>query len=437
MSIDADPTAIGDAGGLDAGIVIDALLAIDRSQWSPARRQGELLALRRLTDRLTGVTAQLIAELDTSTPCVRSEDCDTSVAGWLRDQQRLPIGVASGQVRAALQLAELPLIRAALQDGLILPAHADVIRRLIGKVDAGQLTAAQPALLDLAFTYDPHQLRQAIRVWLAEHCPDLFDADEDRAAENGWLQIDALGDGRHKIHGHLPTSQTETLLTALAGLTPRRGDDDRRTLRQRRADALIDLADQALRSGQLPETGGLPSQVSVVITTDHLAGTGTGMGKGTGMGMGKGTGMATAIGTGLGPATGIGTGMPSPPWQRCGRAAHTGPLASWFTDMVTCDADLTPVYLSQGQVIALGRTTRVVNRAQRRALNARDQGCTARGCTHPTGACDAHHLTAWQDGGRTDLDNLVLLCRHHHRQWHRGRIGRANLRISWLPHQPL
>ncbi|UDF22621.1 HNH endonuclease signature motif containing protein, partial [Rhodococcus qingshengii] len=55
---------------------------------------------------------------------------------------------------------------------------------------------------------------------------------------------------------------------------------------------------------------------------------------------------------------------------------------------------------------------------QRRALAVRDGGCAFPGCGTPSGWCDAHHIVHWNDGGPTDLDNLVLLCGHHHRTLH-------------------
>jgi hypothetical protein len=74
-----------------------------------------------------------------------------------------------------------------------------------------------------------------------------------------------------------------------------------------------------------------------------------------------------------------------------------------------------------GQPLDVGRATRVVTPAQRTALAVRDGGCRFPGCSRPLGWCDAHHLWHWVDGGPTDLTNLVLLCRAHHRAVHEGR----------------
>ncbi|ORA41998.1 HNH endonuclease, partial [Mycolicibacterium chubuense] len=63
----------------------------------------------------------------------------------------------------------------------------------------------------------------------------------------------------------------------------------------------------------------------------------------------------------------------------------------------------------------------VINRRLRRALEYRDRCCAVPGCS-ATAGLHAHHLRHWEDGGPTDLDNLVLLCPYHHRAHHRGTI---------------
>jgi hypothetical protein len=72
------------------------------------------------------------------------------------------------------------------------------------------------------------------------------------------------------------------------------------------------------------------------------------------------------------------------------------------------------------QLLDLGRATRLISPALRRALTVRDGGCIAAGCDRPAPWTDAHHLVHWLAGGATSLDNLVLLCRVHHRAVHEG-----------------
>jgi len=73
-----------------------------------------------------------------------------------------------------------------------------------------------------------------------------------------------------------------------------------------------------------------------------------------------------------------------------------------------------------GVPLSLGRTERLVTPGLRRALVIRDQGCAFPGCGRPAAWCQAHHVIFWADGGTTDLSNLMLLCRFHHRHIHKG-----------------
>ncbi|MCV7164169.1 DUF222 domain-containing protein, partial [Mycobacterium stomatepiae] len=122
-------------------------------------------------------------------------------------------------------------------------------------------------------------------------------------------------------------------------------------------------------------------------------------------------------------------------------ALHVGPL---LTDAqrhyLTCDATGEVWFERDGEVIGAGRTTRVISRRLRRALEHRDRTCVVPGCGATRGL-HAHHLQHWEDGGPTELSNLVLVCPYHHRAHHRGLItltGPANdLTITDEDGQPL
>jgi Domain of unknown function (DUF222)/HNH endonuclease len=103
-------------------------------------------------------------------------------------------------------------------------------------------------------------------------------------------------------------------------------------------------------------------------------------------------------------------------------ALHLGPL---LTDAErryrTCDATCEVWFHRDGQVIGAGRATRQINRRLRRALEHRHPTCAVPGCGATRGL-HAHHIRHWEDGGATELANLVLLCPYHHRLHHRGVI---------------
>lgn len=103
---------------------------------------------------------------------------------------------------------------------------------------------------------------------------------------------------------------------------------------------------------------------------------------------------------------------------------------------MSSDAEIVPVVCDgDGAVLALERTRRLASRTQRLALAARDGGCSFPGCDRPGAWTEVHHITPWQDGGATDLSNLCLLCRYHHRSFEsRGWVVRmADGVPEWIP----
>ncbi|UGT90293.1 HNH endonuclease [Mycobacterium ostraviense] len=103
-------------------------------------------------------------------------------------------------------------------------------------------------------------------------------------------------------------------------------------------------------------------------------------------------------------------------------ALHLGPLLSDAERRyLSCDATAEVWFERDGQPLGAGRATRLINRRLRRALEHRDQTCAVPGCGATRGL-HAHHIRHWEDGGATELDNLVLVCPYHHRSHHRGII---------------
>ncbi|MDQ2635754.1 MAG: HNH endonuclease, partial [Actinomycetota bacterium] len=106
----------------------------------------------------------------------------------------------------------------------------------------------------------------------------------------------------------------------------------------------------------------------------------------------------------------------------CVASLHLGPLLSDADRRyLLCDATCEVWFHRDGQPIGAGRTTRSISRRLRRALEYRHPTCAVPGCGATRGL-HAHHIRHWEDGGPTDLDNLVLVCPYHHRLHHRGLI---------------
>jgi len=108
------------------------------------------------------------------------------------------------------------------------------------------------------------------------------------------------------------------------------------------------------------------------------------------------------------------------PADRTTDSHHTTGVSSETLSRIGCDAALiASIDDADGKPLNIGRRRRTLPAAMRRALDARDTGCTFPGCSH-TEFVDAHHIKHWCHGGKTRLDNLILLCRRHHRLLHEG-----------------
>jgi hypothetical protein len=270
---------------------------------------------------------------------------------------------------------------------------------------------------------------------IATHCEPVFEAEQARSHDKRYLMHRREADGSVQGRFRLSREDSETLLTALEPLARRNVTGDDRTAGQRRADALVELAEQVLRHGVLPDAGGLRPQLSYVLPADWAAAQ-------------QQQAECTACGPHCAdhqPLTFTDTVTATLPGQcgiraehACATAAWSGPQTRPRLEALLCDARITRVLLTPlGQVTGFQPLRDSVTLAQRRALAARDLGCTARGCTRPPALCDAHHLQHRADGGATTMDNLVLLCRRHHVLWHLGKLRLHHLSVPWHPDQQI
>ena len=179
---------------------------------------------------------------------------------------------------------------------------------------------------------------------------------------------------------------------------------DLRSRPQRLLDGLVGACKTALATGGLPAAGGLRPQVMATIDYRDLL---TRLQDSNG---------ATAGAPRLGPRSPHSTGAP----QQTGSLLFTGPVTADTIRKIACDADIIPVVLGgKGQVLDIGRASRVFPPHIRKAITARDQGCAFPQCTIPAPWCEAHHITYWSRGGTTGTGNGTLLCSHHHHVIHK------------------
>jgi hypothetical protein len=194
------------------------------------------------------------------------------------------------------------------------------------------------------------------------------------------------------IDGLLDSESAALLNAALEPFLVPTGPEDVRSAAQRRADGLTDIVRTACDHRLLPMVGGERPHLQVLMAgTPELTP--------------NGAPRVDTPGIGLLPQT---PGGPAP--------LHPASVAR-----IACDAQMLPVLLDpRGLPMALGRSQRLFSSHQRRLLALRDGGCRFPGCSRPPAHTDAHHVLEWSDGGSTDIDNAVLLCRFHHRLVHEG-----------------
>lgn len=376
-----DPTALDLLGD-------DALLDVFRGFESVRRR-------------LTVINSALTAAAERRS--LPERHCQGTTRRFLASLLRLSPAEAARRARAAEALGPRttmsgeplppvrPVLAAAQHGGEVSPEHTDVILTALASIDhrgfdPRDVARAETTLTRHARTFDPPALRR-----LAEKVVEAIDPDgtvppEESQASRRQVR---LSQGRDQLwRGALTLTpacgaKLSTVLRALASDRSRveRGGDsvqqdpDTRSHPQRLHDALEAACDLLLRADTLPASGGTPATVIVTLTEEQLR---------------TRTGVARVA---------DGSRLP---------VRDLGDLAG--------GAEVWGVVVGEdGVPLRLARTRRIASPGQTIALIARDGGCCFPGCEVAPEWCERHHIREWSLGGRTDMDNLVLLCRYHHR----------------------
>jgi hypothetical protein len=303
----------------------------------------------------------------------------SSCPQWLSWKCSIGLRAAREQVRVARRLAELPLVRAAFAAGEL--SYCKV--RALTRVATPEVEAD---LVELARHATGAQLEKLVRGYRSAMAASTRRAQS--VAERRFLSWSFDDDGSLIIKGKLPADEGALLVTALeangpesagfVGPDPTGGAEN--PAGARRADALIALARAGLAGNKVARPGGDPCELVVHVDA------------------------ATLGSEQIVERSELETGPSIPPET----ARRLG-----------CDAALVRVIEKDGQPLSVGRRTRTIPPALRRALRVRDGGCRFPGCTHSR-FLHAHHIEHWARGGRTEMENLVQLCSHHHRLVHEG-----------------
>jgi len=398
-----------------------------------SQRIGELEALR----------LRMVHEVDTRGTAKTLGAAST--AAWLSGATRMAPGAAAGIVHLGRALTELADTAEALATGRISTGHAKVVTGFFAHLPDGVPAEALPSceryLLDAAAADNPVELARraaALRHMLEPVEGSVPDAEN---TELNALFATVVG-GRGLLKANLDAETMEMLQSALSALSkPRPSEDgtpDPRSPARRRADAFTEVLRRYLNSGEGPVEGAERPHLSLLIRAEDLATAGHDGHGGCAPQSPESDDAACPDGADAGGATDSERGTAGATLARDpDRGAYQalfgmnpvapgwmpwlGPISAAGARRIAGDCELTAIIVEDdGAALNLGRKQRLVSPQQRQALVVRDHGCSFPGCGRPAAWTEAHHIVHWINGGTTDLANLTLLCRAHHRVVHHG-----------------
>ncbi len=332
--------------------------------------EARLVLVGRCESRLAAVKAEMVGELAR----LRGEG---HAADVLRDSLRQSRGRAKQDVKLAEQLGRAPGTAEALRSGSITPRQAKMIAEAMEQTPSGD-SGGEAGLLDAAGREPEDLLARTVRDFVNEQTRDDLGERRKRQRERRYLNIKQEPDGMFSLMGRFDPvagSRIETALTATANRLFHAEDAKRRlSSGQRMADALEQLVTNT--GGGAGRSAGKAQGVDLLVVADY----------------------DTVAGQ-----------------LRDARLVDGTPLSVEELLGLACDARILPtIFKGKSEPLWLGRGRRHASSRQRAVLAVRDKGCV--GCGASANWCQAHHIVHWEHGGKTDLDNLCLLCSycHHH-----------------------
>ena len=332
--------------------------------------------LNVLADRVDALRLAVAGEWDAR--ALWAEEGAPNGASLLAGGGRLSRAAAAGLLKTARVLRRLPIVAAAVADGTLTPGKARVICTAVNPRTTDAAVGNQRLFCDGAHPLTVDQTAVFVRYWLAHADPDGPSGTDPEA---NTARITETFNGRFDLRGSLDAENGAVLAAIWSTFTNQirratRHDPDPLTPGRLRAAALIEMARRASATGD-HNPAAAPS-VLVTISAADLA---------------------------------------DP--NGAARIGDHGIIGTAAVHRMCCDATVMRLVLdADNQPLTMGRAVRTATGAQRRLLAERDRGCSFPGCDRPPGWCQAHHIITWDHGGTTDIDNLTLVCDHHHHLVH-------------------
>ena len=354
------------------GGMVEAVRELD-----PPADPADLAEALRVRDQLDAKIALGIAAFDQA--ALWELDQATSAVAWLR-ARGLATGDAVGLVKAGRRASEVPALADAWCDGRLAGGQVKAIVANVSDKTADLFAEHAPELVPTLEGLGVAETTRVMQVWRAR--ADALLDDGAPAEPERSLHASETFEGRTELKGSFDSAPGAAIRTALR--TAETADDEatgRRTAAQRRADALGDICRFFLdHQDSITEGRRHRPHLNVIVDLDDVF---TNAGGG-----------ATVDGSLLDPDA---------------------------IRVLLCDANLHRVVTdSAGRILDYGRSQRTAPQALFTALVLRDGHCRlVPGCDRGPAWTDAHHVVAWEDGGETSLDNMVLACSRHHHLLHR------------------
>ena len=372
------------------GAAVDALVGESLDSFSTHALGEDLVEIRRAIDRLEAECVRRLHRFHRERGA--QADGGGSTVSWLRRACGMTVKAAAYRVHLARTLGELPATLDSARAGRASFGNVSMIAHLAEDVGVTQVRPFERTLVDAAETFEPGAMRVLTQATRLRLDPDGALADDNRAHERRWFECEQTYGGVFVLRGELDAEGGALVKTAIDALSHGMSRGETRLGSQRRADALVDLAATQLRCGDHREVHGQRPHLTVTVSADTLRSGGAG---------------APAELGGVGPIH-----------PETARRIACDAVRTVVTVAPPAEASASIIGSTPALPLSVGRATRTIPPHLRTALNLRDRGCRFPGCDRPPAWTEGHHILHWPDGGRTELENLVALCRVHHRAVH-------------------
>jgi hypothetical protein len=319
-----------------------------------------------------------------------------TAASWIARTCGMSITSAADRLCVGEQLESLPKVAAALGSGEISYQSTSVLCHLREQLGEKAKLFDEDQMLDYAREWSVFQLRKLCNAARHEADPDGFFNDAEENFSRRRFHISQMPDGLFAVDGVLDPIAGAAFKTAVDVLAKPKGPEDERTAKQRRADAVGELAMHAMDQGTLPRRHSVKPHINVTMTLE---------------------GLKRELGV---PPADLELSLP---------------ISTRTAERIACDCTMSRILLADSMVIDVGRAKPTVSGPTRRALRVRDKGCRFTGCDRQVNLSSPHHLIPVARGGPGNLPNLVLLCYFHHRLVHEGgwQVIKVGHEFKFLP----